>query len=147
MPNPFSLPMARRSLRNVVGRPATRRYPTEQRPRFSGARGTLELNLWSCVFCGLCVRRCPAAALECSREEQWFAVDQLRCISCGVCVDVCNKDSLSLTVTPPRIFAATEAGPVAPRPGRREWRKEASQEAAPDAADAEVAEPAKDAAA
>ncbi|HSP08539.1 MAG TPA: 4Fe-4S binding protein, partial [Candidatus Dormibacteraeota bacterium] len=93
MANPFNLPMVGRSLRNLVSRPATRRYPSETRPHFAGTRGTIEFDLDTCVFCGLCVRRCPTLALSCSREDRFFAIEQLRCIACGVCVDACNKDS------------------------------------------------------
>ena len=70
MANPLNLPMVARSLRNLVSRPATRRYPTVVRPPFPGARGTLEFDLDSCVLCGLCVRRCPTVALTCNRDER-----------------------------------------------------------------------------
>jgi ech hydrogenase subunit F len=124
MANPLNLPMIRRSLRNLVSRPATRRYPTEVRPRFAGARGTIEFDLDSCVFCGLCVRRCPAVALSCSREEKWFAIEQLRCIACGVCVDVCNKNSLSMSVDARPVHTHADVGPHGERPGHEEWHKE-----------------------
>jgi ech hydrogenase subunit F len=121
--NPFSLPMVRRSLRNLVSRPATRRYPDEVRPRFAGARGSIEFDVDSCIFCMLCARRCPAAAIECSRDDRYFAIDQLTCVACGVCVDVCSKHSLSMSVEARRVHATTEAGPDGRRPGREEWSK------------------------
>ncbi len=124
MPNPTRLPMVRRSLRNLFSRPATRRYPSEVRPRFDGARGTIEFDEQSCVHCGLCARRCPTAALTVSREERTFTIEQLRCIACGVCVDVCNKRSLSMSVEAPRVRVAAEAGPDGRRPGRESWHKE-----------------------
>ncbi len=123
MANPFKLPMAGRSLRNLVSRPATRLYPRDVRPRFPGARGTIEFDLDTCVFCNLCVRRCPAAALSCSREEKWFAIEQLRCIACGVCVDVCNKNSLSMSVNLRPVHTAAEVGPDGGRPGREFYQK------------------------
>jgi ech hydrogenase subunit F len=109
MANPFNLPMVGRSLRNLVSRPATRRYPSEIREHFAGTRGTIEFDLDTCVFCGLCVRRCPTLALSCSREERFFAIEQLRCIACGACVDACNQ---------------TGAAPGAPRPGHQEWHQQ-----------------------
>ncbi len=36
MANPFNLPMVGRSLRNLVSRPATRRYPSEIRAALRG---------------------------------------------------------------------------------------------------------------
>ena len=124
MANPFSLPMVGRSLRNLVSRPATRRYPSETRPHFPGTRGTIEFDLDTCVFCGLCVRRCPTLALTCSREDRFFAIEQLRCIACGVCVDVCNKDSLHMSVEAPRVHLTTGAAPGEARPGHQEWHQE-----------------------
>lgn len=138
MPNPARLPMVRRSLRNLVSRPATRRYPIEARPRFEGARGSIEFDPATCVHCGLCARRCPTAALTVSREDRTFTIEQLRCIACGVCVDVCNKQSLRMSVVAPRVRTAAERGADGRRPGRETWRKEEPEAAGPVA----IAEPA-----
>ena len=124
MANPFNLPMVGRSLRNLVSRPATRRYPSEIREHFAGTRGTILFDLDTCVFCGLCVRRCPTLALSCSREERFFAIEQLRCIACGVCVDACNKDSLHMSVDAPKVHLHTGAAADAPRPGHQEWHQQ-----------------------
>jgi ech hydrogenase subunit F len=143
MANPARLPMVRRSLRNLVSRPVTRRYPVEVRPRFAGARGHLEFSLTNCVFCGLCARRCPAAAITVSREDKTFAMDQLRCIACGVCAEVCNKKSLQMLpdASPAQLYLDGRPGAV--RPLRREWRSEEAAGAAvvvhPEAAGAGVA--------
>ena len=123
MANPLNLPMVTRSLRNLVSRPATRRYPTVVRPPFPGARGTLEFDLESCVLCGLCVRRCPTVALTCIREERLFAIEQLRCIACGVCVDACNKNSLRLSPERRPVHTSAEIGADGRRPGYEEWHK------------------------
>jgi ech hydrogenase subunit F len=121
MANPFRLPMVPRALRNLVSAPVTRRYPTEVRPRFAGARGAIVYDVESCNFCMLCARRCPAAAIECSRDDRLWAIDQLTCIACGVCVDVCAKKSLSMSVEPRRVHTTAELGPEGGRPGREEW--------------------------
>lgn len=123
MANPFSLPMVPRSLRNLVSKPATRRYPTEIRAPFPGARGTLEFDLESCVLCGLCVRRCPTVALTCVREDGLFAIEQLRCIACGACVDACNKHSLRMSPERRAVHSSAEVGPDGARPGHEEWHK------------------------
>ena len=49
-------------------------------------------------------RRCPTVALTCSREERFFAIEQLRCIACGVCIDLSQQGQ------PP------DVGGCAPRP-------------------------------
>ena len=125
MANPFRLPMVPRALRNLVSKPATRRYPAEIRPRFDGARGTVEFDVETCNFCMLCARRCPAAAITVSREDRHWAIEQLTCIACGVCVDVCNKNSLSMSVGSRRVQVRADVGPDGRRPGREEWFKPA----------------------
>jgi ech hydrogenase subunit F len=121
MANPLTLPMVRRSLRNLVSRPATRLYPTEVRPRFAGARGTIEFDVETCNFCMLCARRCPAVAITASRDDRYWAIEQLTCIACGVCVEVCNKKSLSMSVDARRVHLRAEAGLDGARPGHEEW--------------------------
>jgi formate hydrogenlyase subunit 6/NADH:ubiquinone oxidoreductase subunit I len=111
MANPFKLPLAGVALRNLVSRPATRRYPLEVRPPVALARGHVAVDMASCVFCGLCARRCPAAAIVVSKEARTFALEHLRCVSCGVCVDVCNKDSLAMAPAAQHVYLAHEAGP------------------------------------
>ena len=120
MANPLNLPMVGRTLRNLVSKPATRRYPIEVRAPFPGARGTLEFDLDTCIFCMLCARKCPTGAITCLRDERYFAIEQLSCIACGVCVDVCSKDSLRLSVERRPIHAAADRGPGGARRGHVE---------------------------
>jgi formate hydrogenlyase subunit 6/NADH:ubiquinone oxidoreductase subunit I len=140
MANPLNLPMVRRSLRNLVSRPATRRYPTEIRPRFAGARGTLEFDVETCNYCMLCARRCPAAAITVNREARTWAIEQLTCIACGVCVDVCAKKSLTMSVTSRAVHTHAEVGPQGQRPGHEEWHSADPAVAAAAAATTKAAE-------
>jgi ech hydrogenase subunit F len=110
MANPFQIPMAGRSLRNLFSRPATRLYPLEVRPRFAGARGHVDVDIEKCVFCGLCAKRCPAVAIEVSKERRLFAIEHLRCVACGVCVDACNKESLSMGADAVKVMTGPEGG-------------------------------------
>jgi formate hydrogenlyase subunit 6/NADH:ubiquinone oxidoreductase subunit I len=125
MANPLKLPMVGRSLKNLVSRPATRRYPVTPRPRYVGARGTLEFDVSTCNYCMLCMRRCPAAAITVSREERTWAIEQLTCIACGVCVDVCAKKSLTMSIDSRKVHTRAEVGPEGQRPGHEEWHSEA----------------------
>lgn len=117
MANPFRLPMLWRSVKNLFSPPATRRYPLETRLRPLRARGRLTIDLPTCNFCGLCVRRCPCEALDVSREDKTFCIEGLRCVSCGACVEACNKDSLKLVGEP---MAVQERGGVVERLKREE---------------------------
>jgi ech hydrogenase subunit F len=130
MANPLKLPMVRRSLRNVVSRPATRLYPAEVRPRFIGARGKIEFDVETCNYCMLCMRRCPAAAITVVREERTWSIEHLRCIACNVCVEVCAKKSLTMSAEPRKPHTPAEKGPHGERPGHEEWHGAAPEAAA-----------------
>lgn len=83
-------------LRNLVSRPATRRYPFVKRAPFEGSRGQLQIDADSCVYCGLCSKACPARAIVVSRKPKSWTLDPYRCIVCGYCVEVCPKHCLSM---------------------------------------------------
>ena len=121
MANPLRLPMVPRALRNLVSKPATRRYPYEIRPRFEGARGTIEFDVETCNYCMLCMRRCPAAAITVSREDRVWAIEHLTCIGCNVCVEVCAKKSLTMSKESKPVHTRADVGPQGQRPGHEEW--------------------------
>lgn len=120
MSNPFSIPMLGLSLKNLFSRPATRQYPEERRTPFEGTRGRVAVELASCVYCGLCAKRCPSQAIAVSREQKRFVIEHFKCIACGVCVDACNKHSLAMEVDAPQVATADEVGPLGAHPRGRE---------------------------
>jgi ech hydrogenase subunit F len=133
MANPLNLPMVPRSLKNLVRRPATRRYPYEIRPRFEGARGKIEFDVKTCNYCMLCMRRCPAAAITVVRDPgaQMWSIEHLRCIACNVCVEVCNKKSLTMSEEPRKPHTPSEAVD-GHRPGHEEWHPAPTEPPCPD---------------
>lgn len=133
MANPLRLPMVPRALRNLVSKPATRRYPYEIRPRFDGARGSIVYDVATCNYCMLCMRRCPAAAITVSREDRIWAIEHLTCVSCNACVEVCSKKSLSMSKESKPVHTHAEVGPQGQRPGHEEWHPAAEAEPCPDA--------------
>jgi formate hydrogenlyase subunit 6/NADH:ubiquinone oxidoreductase subunit I len=80
----------------LVRGPVTRRYPAERRAPFAHARGVLSIEGEKCVYCGLCVRRCPAGALVVAREPKSWTLDPGRCIVCAACVEACPKKCLAM---------------------------------------------------
>ena len=128
MSNVFKLPLVPVALRNLFSKPATRLYPAEVRPPVPLARGHVAVDIASCVFCGLCARRCPAAAIAVSKEARTFVLEHLRCVACGVCVEVCNKESLAMAPSARPVYLAAEAGPQGTaRRGREAFHKEAPE--------------------
>lgn len=92
--------MIRNIVRNLFHRPATRKYPFEQREPIAGSRGHLKNDIDACIFCGLCVRRCPSAALAVTKNPKSWTFDPYRCVVCGACVEVCPKKCLSMDPQP-----------------------------------------------
>ena len=87
--------------RSLFKRPATELYPFERRPAPERLRGQLRFDASKCSGCKICMRDCPANALELvvvdkatKRFAMKFHTD--RCTYCGQCVVSCNFDSLSM---------------------------------------------------
>src|SRR5512143_4046740 len=89
-------------LRSLFRRPATVRYPLERRTPPERLRGRLRFELSACTGCALCVKDCPAAALELTVADKQnkclvlrYHVD--RCTFCAQCVESCKHGCLSLS--------------------------------------------------
>jgi formate hydrogenlyase subunit 6/NADH:ubiquinone oxidoreductase subunit I len=88
--------MTATALRNLFARPATRLYPAEKRELPAGTRGRLTIDIETCIFCGICQKKCPTDALRVERDAKRWSIDRLGCIACANCVDACPKDCLSM---------------------------------------------------
>jgi formate hydrogenlyase subunit 6/NADH:ubiquinone oxidoreductase subunit I len=88
--------MSKMALRNLFRKPVTERYPFVPKVYPAGARGKLNIEIEKCIYCGICQRRCPTAALAVSKEQKTWEVDRLRCVTCNLCVEVCPKKCLAL---------------------------------------------------
>jgi len=86
--------------RALFKRRITVRYPFEPMELPSYFRGRVEIDADACRGCGLCVRDCPASALELQREDKdnfhlFYYPD--RCAYCGQCEVSCRFDAIKLT--------------------------------------------------
>jgi NAD(P)H-quinone oxidoreductase subunit I len=86
---------------SLFRRPATRQYPFERKEAPQRLRGKLHWDPQKCTGCLLCVKDCPADALEVfmvDKENKRFAlryhVD--RCTFCSQCVVSCRPGALEL---------------------------------------------------
>jgi len=86
--------MVKNVLNNLFSKPATRLYPKEKRPFFKGTRGSLEIEIDKCIFCGICQRKCPANAIVVDRNAKMWQLNQYKCVLCNVCVESCPKKCL-----------------------------------------------------
>lgn len=81
--------------------PVTEQYPVERRPDTEHFRGLVHWNPEACTGCALCVKDCPAEAIElitidkaAKRFVLRFHAD--RCTFCGQCAYNCRFDCISL---------------------------------------------------
>jgi len=91
--------MTRLVLKWAFQKPPTRHYPFEPRHVIAGSRGQLTFDPATCVYCGVCVKKCPPKAIQVHRAQKKWSIDRLMCISCGYCVEACPKKSLALSTS------------------------------------------------
>lgn len=57
-----------------------------------------KFNKKKCIGCGICITRCPVAAIKFSKankdEKKFIKIDRKKCLGCGVCVKFCTTKSL-----------------------------------------------------
>jgi len=88
--------MAKNAMRRLFCAPVTERYPFVPKEYPKGARGKVAIEIEKCIFCGICQRKCPTAAIVVTKEKRIWEIDRLRCVSCNACVEVCPKKCLAL---------------------------------------------------
>jgi formate hydrogenlyase subunit 6/NADH:ubiquinone oxidoreductase subunit I len=95
----YQIPLLTQLLRTFFTRAVTVDFPFGPAVIPLGFRGRVVNNAENCTGCSLCVRDCPASALELKRESK--KVFQLvyypdRCAYCGQCELSCNFDAIHL---------------------------------------------------
>lgn len=89
----------RTALKNLISKPATRPYPEQPREYPERTRGHVEIDIDTCVLCGLCSRKCPTGAINVNRAEKTWTIGRFGCIQCGCCVETCPKKCLQMKQT------------------------------------------------
>jgi formate hydrogenlyase subunit 6/NADH:ubiquinone oxidoreductase subunit I len=89
-------------LRALFQRPATRLYPFEREAAPERLRGRLRWNPERCTGCSLCVKDCPAGAIELimiDRAKKRFVLRYHadRCTFCAQCVQSCRPGCLEMS--------------------------------------------------
>ena len=87
--------------RSAFRRQVTERYPFEKRPAPLSYRGKLHWDPESCTGCMLCVKDCPAEAidfftLDKANKRFVFRYHADRCTYCGQCAYSCRFDCIDL---------------------------------------------------
>lgn len=89
-------------VRSLFSRPVTEKYPFEKRKPPERLRGELVWNPQNCSGCMLCVKDCPANALELitlDRKNKRFVMryNVDRCTYCAQCVQSCRFKCLAMS--------------------------------------------------
>ncbi len=114
----MSFPMVKELLGQLLKKPNTNPFPAAQLPpTITGFlekvgkgeasisppvptpvkfRGTMTYNRETCIGCNLCIRVCPAHAIEQVEGEKKVRFYLGQCISCGQCTEICPKKCLEL---------------------------------------------------
>ena len=91
--------MLPRLLGSLFRRPFTVRYPSAPAEVPPTYRGELLFNPDACVGCQLCVRDCPAFALELvevAERRYQLIYHRGRCAFCGQCQESCPQGAITL---------------------------------------------------
>jgi formate hydrogenlyase subunit 6/NADH:ubiquinone oxidoreductase subunit I len=89
-------------LRSLFRRPATERYPYERKAAPERFRGKLVWDPEKCAGCMLCIKDCPANALELAvidraKKQMVLHYHPDRCTYCSQCVINCRFKCLDLS--------------------------------------------------
>ena len=88
--------------RSLWQRPITEQYPLEKRPSPERLRGQLHFSPEKCTGCCLCIKECPADALELitlDKKANRFVLRYHleRCAYCAQCVQNCRFGCLEMS--------------------------------------------------
>jgi len=83
-------------MKNAFHSPATREYPKVKREPYPGQKGHIAIRIEDCIFCGMCMRKCPTKAIVVKRPDKTWTINRFKCITCAACTDTCPKKCLSM---------------------------------------------------
>lgn len=80
--------------KSIFHGPYTVLYPIKKKDSFDATRGSIGIEIASCIFCSICQRRCPTGAIIVDKSNSLWSIERLKCIQCNYCTEVCPKKCL-----------------------------------------------------
>ena len=90
------LPFTGTVLHNLFHKPVTTSYPFVPKQYPERTRGHVEVDMETCLLCGLCSKSCPPRAIHVDRDTHTWSIHRFDCVQCGYCVQKCPKHCLSI---------------------------------------------------
>jgi NADH-quinone oxidoreductase subunit I len=91
------------TMRYLLRKPVTIRYPEEQIELDNRYRGIHYLEQDLCIYCDACAKACPVDCIEMDanrhgKEIEWklFQLDYQKCMFCELCIYPCPKDCIHM---------------------------------------------------
>lgn len=87
---------AKTALKNLFSTPATKMYPQVPAQYPERTRGHVTIDIDTCIFCGICQRKCPTGAIKVDRPSKSWSIEPYGCVQCANCVECCPKKCLGM---------------------------------------------------
>ncbi len=84
------------ALKNLFSKPATSQYPAVPKEYPERSRGHVEIDIDSCIMCGICSRKCMSGAMKVDRATKTWSIERMGCVQCQACVNACPKKCLTM---------------------------------------------------
>ena len=84
------------ALKNLFSKPATSQYPAVPKEYPEKSRGHVEIDIDSCIMCGICSRKCMSGAIKVDRATKTWSIERMGCVQCQACVNACPKKCLTM---------------------------------------------------
>jgi len=81
---------------SLFKKPETVQYPFETKPQPMGLKGHIQIDVESCILCGMCDRSCSTNCITVDKAARTWTIERLQCVQCGYCITVCPKKCLEM---------------------------------------------------
>jgi formate hydrogenlyase subunit 6/NADH:ubiquinone oxidoreductase subunit I len=89
--------MLKTTLKSLFMRPVTVDYPKKPKQNADTVRGSINIDIETCIFCGICTKKCPSNCITVDRPNKTWTINRFDCVVCGYCAENCPKKCLIMS--------------------------------------------------